>query len=356
LTGPVVELGDPTAEANRPGLELPGCQTFTINPRSADSSSYWPEIERSIEFAARWRATGLLCFTGLDCLVDPWITAAKVASSVGAAGPLVPLVAVNPNNMPPFALARMLVSIERVYGVLPAINWVTGASGRERYVMHDEIDHDLRYDRLVEYATIVIALLGETRPVTFSGRYYQIRQATLALHDRPRAVPISYLAGHSDKAADAAARIGATQIAMLESHDSPGCGAIHFGLCARETREIAWDAARRAYPESDEGKVIFEVTMKGNDSIWKRHLAGAPSLVETPFGDIWREPFHRYQCDCPIVVGSHAQAASLIDRLLAAGVHTIVLDLPPDDEAYRGAAAACAIVRDRRGIVEAMRS
>ncbi len=56
--------------------------------------------------------------------------------------------------------------------------------GRQGFVndliaLADEEDHDRRYDRVVEYASIIKRLLSDDGPVTFTGEWYQVKNLRL---------------------------------------------------------------------------------------------------------------------------------------------------------------------------------
>jgi alkanesulfonate monooxygenase len=332
----------------RSRLSEPGVQVFTINPRSMSEAGYWPDIQRNIQLSRQYGATGVLCFSGNDTQIDPWIVAGQVATAPrGSSGPpLTPLVALNPNTMPPFTAAKLVSSIEQVHGARVALNLITGVSSRDRETLDDQLPHDDRYARLDEYVTILDRLLTDTHPVSFEGRFYRIREAQILPRSRTPTAPDYFVAGHSEAARATAERFGATHLRMLSSDlaDSlkPGVRglAMHFGVVARETDDAAWAAARSRFPDHAGGQATLEATMGYTDSQWKRQLHSRSSEEAEASGPYWLGPFRNFYSDCPFLVGSHDRLSEVIVAFRQCGVSHFVLDLPPDEEEFDHAAQA----------------
>ena len=336
------------SERRGPVLAEPGFQVFAINPRSTTEASYWPDIQANISLCARHGATGVLCFSGNDTQVDPWLVANEVASVRRADGePLVPLVALNPNTMPPYTAAKMITSLEAIRGGRVALNLITGASNRDREVLGDTLSHDERYDRLLEYATLVDRLLTDRKPVSFQGRYFRLHQAALLPRSRQPRGCAYFLAGHSAGANRVADALGAVQLKMvtegLAQDLAEGSGAaIHFGLISRADREAAWLAAHERFPADPSGEAILQMTMRYTDSEWKQALHARLKAPASDNGPYWLGPFRNFQSDCPFLVGSTDELAEVLCAFMEKGVRNFVLDLPPDPTEFSEAAAVFA--------------
>lgn len=338
-----VETDEP---AYRPPCLLSGEQldVYVINPRSGDDRSYLSDIRQTIALAGAQGATGILCFSGNDTQVDPWLTASLVASTPRrGGGQLTPLVALNPNTMPPFTAAKMISSIEQLHGAHVALNLITGVSSRDREVLNDLIGPDERYDRLVEYATIVTRLLSDARPVSFDGRYFRLLGGQLLPRSRRHLAPELFLAGHSEGADRAAGSLGAKRLRMLAPDfkvfpDVAGqVPALHLGIVTRRHSEEAWQAARQRYATSREREEVLRATLRHSDSDWKRRQFEL-AASHRDSGAFWLDPFRAFLSDCPYLVGSHEEVAEIVAGLLAQNVRTLVLDIAPDEQEFANVA------------------
>lgn len=346
--------GEPAAgpQAETPGVNLlsrNGVQVFTINPRSRSEAEYWPDIQRNIEFCAAYGAAGVLCFSGNDTQIDPWLVANQVATARTAQRrPLTPMVALNPNTMPPYTAAKMISSLEQMHGGRVALNLITGLSARDREVLGETLSHEERYERLREYVSVVHRLLVDDRPVTHTGRYFQLREATLLPRTRPRRAPAYFIAGHSAAADGVAEAFGALRMRMLTPDFTKfhSGAAVHLGLIAAADDESAWRLARTVAPEDPAGQAVLKATMRFTDSEWKQQLMSRLSSEAEIDGPFWLGPFRNFQSDCPWLVGSYERLAEILRALMATGLSTFVLDLPPRRDVFEGAAAAFARAYD----------
>jgi alkanesulfonate monooxygenase len=336
--------------APRKSLAAPGTSVFTINPRSRSESAYWQDIQKNIDYSQQHGATGVLCFSGNDTQIDPWIVASQVAArSVPRAERLRPLVALNPNTMPPFSAAKLIASIEQVHGVTVALNLITGVSSRDREVLGDTLSHDDRYDRLEEYMTIVNGLLTRPEPISFEGRFYRIHEAQLLPRSRPRVAPQYFVSGHSEPALRLAKKFDAILLGMLSSGLSQDLvgdlsrKGLYFGIVTRPAEAEAWRVARTIYPETREGQAAFETTMALTDSQWKQQLHARAGSEPEICGHHWLGPFRNFQADCPFLVGSHEQVSGILSNFMRMGIRRFIIDLTPDREEFENIAEAFAL-------------
>ncbi len=130
---------------------------------------------------------------------------------------LCPLVAVQPIYMHPYTVAKMVSSLAFLYGRRIYLNMVAGGFKNDLNALNDPTPHDRRYDRLVEYTTVIKLLLGTEGPVTFSGEFYQINQLKLAPPLPKELFPGILISGSSDAGLAAALAIGATAIKLPEA-------------------------------------------------------------------------------------------------------------------------------------------
>lgn len=307
---------------------------FTVSPRASDPRTYWANIEQVIDLSERHGYSGMLIFTGNDTFVEPWAAAQRLIERTRH---LIPLVAVNPVYMHPFTVAKLISSFAYLYGRKTYLNMVTGAALSYQKSLGDPIDHGARYDRLGEYLSIVKGLLTQPR-LSHQGRTYQLANLQLLPRVPADLMPGFLLSGQSDAALQVARASEAVSMQMLpgtlESGVRAGVGGIHFGVVTRPTEDEAWRAARRLFPEDIEGQAMLELSMANTDSQWKQRMKLAAEQGQGAHPGYWLEPFRNFKADCPYFVGSHAQVAGLMTRLVAAGIDTIILDLPPVEEEF----------------------
>ena len=108
------------------------------------------------------------------------------------------------------------------------------------------------------------------------------------------------------------------------------CG-IRIGIVAREKSAEAWRAARARFPEDRKGQIKHQLAMATSDSTWHGQLS---TMVkdDTPENPYWLGPFQNSKTFCPYLVGSYESVAAEIERYLALGYTTFILDVPPDKE------------------------
>jgi alkanesulfonate monooxygenase len=318
-------------------ISLPGrtVDVFTISPRTIDPELYWTNIESVSSWSEKYECTGILIFTGNDVYVEPWLVAQRTVAETS----LCPLVAVNPVYMHPFTVAKMISSVAYLYRRPVFLNMVTGTALSYLEGLGDDLDHDQRYDRLLEYVTIVSDLVdGRSRtPTRFSGTYYDVANLQILPPVPDELRPRFLLAGQSDAARRVCEECGAIGMRMLPPElDAAGLGTrgVHFGVVTRETEDAAWDAARQLFPRDDEGRLILEASMANTDSVWKSRLKQAAQL-ETSNPHYWLDPFLSFKADCPYFVGAYDAVRDLVVQLVEGGVDTVILDIPAHEAEFR---------------------
>lgn len=315
-------------------------QTFAIAPRTLDKAEYWENIRSVSKWCADYRLTGPLLFTGNDTFVEPWVCAQAMIAEYGVA----PLVAVNPIYAHPFTVAKMISSYSLVYEKQIFLNMVTGACVKQHAALADEIDHDEKYDRLLEFIQIVQGLTENSpAPLTYEGKYYQVKDLRLNPPVPKELLPGYFVAGHSDKAQEIKALTGAVGMQMLPPKPDQlpeGVQGIHFGIMTRRTEEEVWDAAHKRFPESERGKFVLEQSMKRTDSVWKKRLKFMADTEDVCENGYWLAPFRNFQADCPYFIGSHERVKDLVVGLVRSGIENIILDVPGEEQEFAEVATA----------------
>jgi alkanesulfonate monooxygenase len=325
-------------------------RVFAISPRTIDVGQYWTDILDVAAYSERSGFTGVLLFTGNDVYVEPWVVAQHLLARHAT---LTMLVAVNPVYMHPFAVAKIVMSLSRLYERKLYLNLVIGTAVNYLESLGDQLSHDERYERLAECGTVVTQLLAARRPISFQGRFYQITNAQLLPGLSAALQPELLLAGQSPAALACGHRLGAIGMQMLaptlDEGLRPGVRGVHFGVVTRPDDADAWRVARELFPESPEGQEILDLSMANTDSSWKRRLRGLADRPIAAGSPYWLSPFRHFQADCPYVVGSHACVAGVVARLIQRGIDTFILDIPPQEEEFRQVAQALALARATDG-------
>jgi alkanesulfonate monooxygenase len=274
-----------------------------------------------------------------DCTsMDAWMAAQAAIANTSS---FVPLVAVQPIDMSPFALARSVSSLAHLYGRQVDINYVSGGFPRDLAVQGDVLAHDARYDRLTEYATIVRMLLGGGM-VNYAGQYYNFRRARLTAPVPEDLLPTSYVSGSSSASLQTGETLGLGQLSfplLPDDFVSPdvrknkfGSG-ISIGIIARDDSSEAWRIAHKRFPADPEGAARMKLLLSASVSSWQPQLASVPIPDEAEGQVYWLVPFRYHHTFCPYLVGNYDEVAQAVTTYLNGGIRTFVLDVPqePDD-------------------------
>ena len=296
---------------------------------------------KRLSLEAKWAESagirGMLVVSD-NASLDPWAAAQLL---IGATERLVPLVAVNTVYMHPFSVARTISSLGFLCERTVHLNYVNGGFQRHLDQVGCELDHDERYDQLAECAEIVARLLRSPRPVTYNGKYFQVKAATVTPRLDPAFLPEVFVSGTSDKCRAVQQRLAVTRLApprQIDSYqgESPLAGTgVRLGIIAREVSQDAWRVARNRFPVDSLGEKLHEFSAGAVHSNW--HLALSADAIRSaePDGAYWLYPFRSYQTLWPYLVGSYAEVAELLARYLEFGVTAIVLDeLYTEDDAH----------------------
>jgi alkanesulfonate monooxygenase len=271
--------------------------------------------------------------TSIDSLM-----AAQVA--IAHTDRFVPLVAVQPIDLSPFALARAVSSLAHLYGRGIDINFVSGGFSRDLAVQGDTASHDARYDRLTEYATIVKELLTGGL-VNFAGEYYSFRRARLSAPVPAEQLPTAYVSGSSPASRRAGEALGVTRLSFPlppEEHVGPDVPKSRFGrgisvgIIAREDSAEAWRIAHERFPADPDGAARMKLLLSAGTSSWQPQLAAVSLPDDAPGQTYWLVPFRYHHTFCPYLVGSHDEVAKALMMYLNGGIRTFVLDIPRDPE------------------------
>ncbi|HST48388.1 LLM class flavin-dependent oxidoreductase [Jatrophihabitans sp.] len=270
--------------------------------------------------------------------MDAWTSAQAAIANTTT---FVPLIAVQPIDMSPFACARKISSLAHLYGRRVDINFVSGGFSRDLTVQADELAHDARYARLIEYVTVIKKLM-DGNVVSHAGQYYNFRRARLTAPVPADLQPVSYMSGSSAASVQAGEALGLSQLSFpvlpedFVSPDVPknkfGTG-IGIGIIARDDSSEAWRIARKRFPADPDGAERMKLLLSASVSSWQPQLAAVPIPDEDEGQVYWLVPFRYHHTFTPYLVGSYDEVAQAVATYLSGGVRTFVLDLPqePDD-------------------------
>jgi alkanesulfonate monooxygenase len=313
-----------------------------------DRSGYLSRVAGIARWSDQAGCEGILVYTD-NGLVDPWLLSQVIIQNTSK---LCPLVAVQPVYMHPYTVAKMITSLSYFYDRRIYLNMVAGGFKNDLNALNDPTPHDQRYDRLVEYTSIIKQLLGG-EAVTYEGAFYQVRQLKLTPPLAPELFPGFLISGSSDAGMVAAKAIGATAVKYpkpVEEYESEPldrdaeCG-IRVGIIARAATEAAWTVAHERFPSDRKGQLAHQLATKVSDSVWHKQLAELgrqESESESPY---WLVPFQNYKTFCPYLVGSYDTVAAEVARYVAVGHKTFILDVPdsPEELGHTGEVFARAV-------------
>jgi alkanesulfonate monooxygenase len=311
-------------------------QVFSTCPQSSDvdKEAYLDEVRNVAMWSEEHGCKGILVYTD-NRLVDPWLVSQVIIQTTKSLGPLV---AVQPVYMHPYTVAKMVSSLGHMYGRRIYLNMVAGGFKNDLQALNDVTPHDRRYDRLIEYTTIITRLLAGSGPVSYEGEFYKVDKLKL-FPPLPRELfPGITVSGSSEPGLAAAKAIGAIAIQYPKPAseyatappDPTMESGIRVGIISRAREEEAWDVAHTYFPEDRKGQLTHQLAMKVSDSSWHKQLSEAtPSSETSPY---WLVPFQNYKTMCPYLVGSYERLAEELSLYIGVGYRTFILDIPRSAE------------------------
>ncbi len=313
-----------------------GVEVFSTCPSSARESreSYIRRVIDVAQWSEQAGCTGILVYTD-NSEVDPWLVAQIIIQNTAR---LCPLVAVQPIYMHPYTVAKTVSSLAHLYGRRVFLNMVAGGFKNDLVALNDTTPHDRRYDRLIEYTTVIKLLLSDPSVQSFSGEFYTIDKLRMTPPLPAELFPGIFMSGSSDAGLAAARKVGATAIKYpkpvkeyesepLETEIDSG---VRVGVIARDDEDEAWSAARERFPEDRKGQLTHQLAMKVSDSVWHKQLSGMGEEARHESNPYWLVPFQNYKTMCPYLVGSYDRVAQELARYIAVGHKSFILDIPPD--------------------------
>lgn len=324
---------------------------ITTCPQSKDvpREEYLARVEQVSRWSDDAGAHGMLVYTD-NSIADPWLVA---QTALRATRSLSPLIAVQPLYMHPCWAAKMVATLALLNGRRVDINMVAGGFRTDLLSLGDDLEHDRRYERVVEYAEVMATALEADGPFSYQGEFFQVENARLRPSLPPELRPGFFVSGSSVGGLEAARRLRATAVKYpqpardepIPAPDDDLSIGIRVGVIARETDEQAWDDAVRRFPPDRRGQITHRMAMSVTDSQWHRQLAARVDGADPSVDTYWLWPFQNYRTFCPYLVGSYERVGVELAAYLERGFRTFILDIPetPDDLAHAGAAFSAAL-------------
>ncbi len=319
-------------------------KVFTTCPLSNDLASD-QFLDRLID-VARWSdeagCTGMLVFSD-NARLDPWSLSHLIIQRTKT---LCPLVAIQPIYMHPYWVAKQITTFAYLYGRRFYLNMVAGGFKNDLEALKDSTPHDKRYDRLIEYTTIIMRLLSGSSAVTYEGEFYGVSKVKLSPPLPEPLMPEVFVSGSSEAGVAAARALSATAIKYPKTSGEEAAPetdlpqGIRVGIIARERESDAWDVAHARFPADRTGQLTRQLAEKVSDSVWHKQLSSMSSETPSAASVYWLAPFQNYKAMCPYLVGSYDQVGQELSTYFDAGYRTVILDTPPDAEDLRHTFAA----------------
>lgn len=289
---------------------------------------------------ARWSeeagCKGILVYTD-NSLVDPWLVSQVIIENTTT---LCPLVAIQPIYMHPYTVAKMIASFGYLYKRQIYLNMVAGGFKNDLVALNDSTPHDKRYERLVEYTTIIKRLLSTAAPVSFEGEFYKITNLKMTPPLRKDLFPGILMSGSSEAGIAAAKALQAVAIKYPKPaaecraelpDDSMGVG-VRVGIITRTDEDTAWAIAYERFPVDRKGQLTHQLAMKTSDSVWHKQLSELAQETKAQRTPYWLVPFENYKTFCPYLVGSYEKVAAELAGYIGVGYNTFIMDIPPNLE------------------------
>jgi alkanesulfonate monooxygenase len=316
-----------------------GLEVFSTCPQSveAEGTAYLQKVRDVARWSEHYGCKGILVYAD-NRLVDPWLVAQVVIQNTVQ---LCPLVAIQPIYMHPYAAATLISSFGHMYGRKLYLNMIAGGFKNDLTALNDTTPHDRRYDRLVEYTTIMKRLLESHTPVSFEGEFYTITNLKLQPALSLELLPEVFVSGSSEAGRAAAQVMKATAVHYPRPpaeylHGGGGeslkDSGVRLGIIAREREEEAWQVAEARFPTDRKGQLTRELANKVSDSAWHKQLSELGDYAKNRQTVYWLVPFESYKTNCPYLVGSYEQVAAEVGEYVVAGHRKFILDIPPCEE------------------------
>ncbi|MGW4795812.1 LLM class flavin-dependent oxidoreductase [Nonomuraea sp. NPDC004297] len=300
-------------------------------PTLGQNSGHFQYIGQISRLAEEHKFEGLL-IRFEHSLPDPWIIAAAILQQTNR---IRPLIALQPYSLPPFTAAKMIHSLTSIYGRRIDVNLITGGKESELNQVANDLDHDSRFNRALEYMTIVRMLLSSNDCVNFEGEYYTFRRLQAYSQIAPDLHPRIFVPGSSPAGLRVAHKVGGISLTHPEPIGTFATGfaaerserlriGIRVGLIARQSDTEAWEEATGVSSGSRAAR-IQALRRKDSESDHIRRMAEIARAQDLYDDVYWTVPYKSGKGYMPFLVGSYEKVAAYLRRYLDCGVSVILL-------------------------------
>ncbi len=294
--------------------------------------NYFNHLIDVAQWSEKYGCRGILVYTD-NTQLDPWIVSQIIIENTET---LSPLVAIQPVYLHPLAVAKMVATLGFLHRRKIYLNMVAGGFKNDLTALNDLTPHDQRYNRMIEYVTVIKRLLTDQAAVSFDGEFYRADKLKMFPQVPSELFPGIFVSGSSEAGLAAAEAMEATAIKYPKppgeyENEPPNTNSgIRVGIIARASEDEAWQVAHERYPEDRKGELAHQLAMKVSDSVWHQQLSDlGQSSERNPY---WLTPFQTHKTYCPYLVGSYSTVANEIARYVDLGFSTFIVDIPPSEE------------------------
>jgi alkanesulfonate monooxygenase len=294
---------------------------------------------------------------------EAWITSAMM---VGRSKSIRMLVAARPSYINPVLLAKMIATFDQLSGGRICINLIAGQSEAENASEGIKWGKEERYEIMDEEVSILKALWTTRGPLTWEGKFYQLKGAQIRPHPLQQPHPRFYLGGGSRQAWEVSAKHSDVHLFWGDTYERiranmaeiRGMAARHgrendigFGMrlqvVCRQSEKEAWDFAHELVGHASEAQKAFVrerfATSEANRRV--RELASQGEVIER---NLWTGITQVRPGAGIAVVGTPEQCAETLQDFIDLGCHSFCLSgYLHDEEAERFGKWVMPILRER---------
>src|SRR5215475_12237156 len=229
-------------------------EIFSTSPQSKDfpQDAYVRQVIEVATWSEQAGCTAILVYTD-NSIVDPWLVANLILQNTKT---LCPLVAIQPVYMHPYSVAKMVASFGHLYGRRIYLNMVAGGFKNDLEALNDTTPHDRRYDRLIEYTTVIKKLVASPLAVSYEGEFYKVDKLKMTPPLSSDLFPGIFVSGSSEAGLAASKAIGAVAIKYpkpVNEYEGDGAGeavdsGVRVGIITRKDQDEAWRVAYERFP------------------------------------------------------------------------------------------------------------
>jgi len=280
---------------------------------------------------------------------DPWMLSGAI---IYRTSKIKPIIAIRTGYIEPVYAARMVSTLDQISKGRVEINIVTGGSIQELSKEGQVLNHDDRYKRTEEYMQVFRTLLKTNGPLSFSGQYYCVDQATLFPVCYSGNSPKIFVAGSSNSAKKVAIKYGdvyllwAEPVHGIRQHIEellqiaggriPDIG-LRVNIMLSKGKQHAINKLNQFYEDNNPNKIpkkrLFELIYKSSDSIGQRRMMSLAQQGDLYDGNLWTGTLAGRTGIVPTLVGTDVEICDGIKRYMELGItHFIVNSIGSNEE------------------------